>query len=107
MCLSLLQIVTAFHVLLIPGAISSQSAAFEFSSPSEVLTTINGRVRGARNRTGKDFVLGGLFPIHNAAVGGGECGIIRKETGLERMEAMLYAVDTMLILLVVWAHSWL
>ena len=94
MCLSLLQIVTAFHVLLILGAISSQGAVFEFSSPSEVLTTINGRVRGARNRTGKDFILGGLFPIHNAAAGGGECGIIRKETGLERMEAMLYAVDT-------------
>ena len=82
------------NILTISCAIVSlNTALISFSSPSEVHTTANGRVRGARNRTGKDFVLGGLFPIHNAAVGGGECGIIRKETGLERMEAMLYAVD--------------
>ena len=69
------------------------SQAFHFSSPSEVLGTADGRVRGARNRTGRDFVLGGLFAIHNAAGGGGKCGEIRREKGLERVEAMLYAVD--------------
>ena len=67
--------------------------AFEYTQSSEVLTTTEGRVRGARNRTDKDFVLGGLFAIHNAAAGGGKCGEIKEGSGLERMEAMLYAVD--------------
>ncbi len=68
-------------------------AKFRFNSQSEVIRSEDGRVRGTRNRDGKDFVLGGLFPIHNPAVGGGRCGVVRKETGLERMEAMLFAVD--------------
>ena len=68
-------------------------AAFDFSTPSEVLRTAgNGRIRGARNRD-RDFVLGGLFPIHAATEGGGACGGIRLERGLERMEAMLFAID--------------
>ena len=46
-----------------------------------------------RDRVGKDFVLGGLFPIHAATEGGGACGEVRLERGLERMEAMLFAID--------------
>ena len=72
---------------------ASAASALEFAFRSDVLVASDGRIRGARNRTDKDFVLGGLFAIHNAAEGGGSCGIIRKETGLERVEAMLYAVD--------------
>ena len=66
---------------------------FEFNSSAEVLSTSSGLVRGVRSRAGRDFVLGGLFAIHNAASGGGQCGKIRLGGGLERMEAMLYAVD--------------
>ena len=66
---------------------------FSYGQPSEVLnSSTDGRIRGARNREGRDFVLGGLFPIHSDQ-GGGQCGAVREERGLERMEAMLYAID--------------
>lgn len=66
-----------------------------FGDASEVLRTADGRIRGVRDRLRKDFVLGGLFPVHSdeEESGGGRCGEIRLERGLERMEAMLYAVD--------------
>ena len=70
-------------------------SGFDFSTQSEVLKTqTTGRIRGARNRQEKDFILGGLFPIHAATdVGGGTCGLARLERGLERMEAMLFTLD--------------
>ena len=65
---------------------------------SEILETTFGnssRIRGVSDRAGKDFVLGGLFPIHatEASSGGGKCGEVRVEGGLETMEAMLFALD--------------
>ena len=74
---------------------AAQDVQFGYVVPSVVLTTADGRIRGARNRLDKDFVLGGLFPIHADVVGSGgsECGEVRLERGLERMEAMLYALD--------------
>ncbi len=71
------------------------SASFNNGLPSEVLKTADNRIRGARNRTDKDFVFGGLIPVHSddAGSGGGQCGEVRKERGLERMEAMLFAID--------------
>lgn len=65
---------------------------FNYGTPSETLNSTDGRIRGARSRMGKDFVLGGLFPIHSDE-GGGRCGAVREERGLERMEAMLFAID--------------
>lgn len=76
--------------LLAYQVVSSQD--FDYSSPSEVLMT-GDRIRGARSRLDRDFVLGGLFPIHAGAEGGGACGEVRLERGLERMEAMLFAID--------------
>lgn len=70
------------------------ATTFDYSSQSEVLKTATGRIRGARVRNERDFVLGGLFPIHAAVEGGGACGEVRLERGLERMEAMLFAIDT-------------
>ncbi len=74
---------------------STASVQYGYGEASEVLTAVDGRIRGARNRTGKDFVLGGLFPIHSddEDSGGSRCGELRLERGLERMEAMLYALD--------------
>ena len=66
---------------------------FDYSFPSEIVNSTGSRIGGARNRSNKDFVLGGLFPIHTAADGGGGCGAVRHERGLERMEAMLFAID--------------
>lgn len=86
------------YVYLLLGVVlraMATSVEFDISMPSNVLRTTgaSGRIRGARNRSEKDFVLGGLFPIHAAEAGGGVCGEVRLERGLERMEAMLFAID--------------
>ena len=65
-------------------------AAFAYDRTSEPLI-VGGRIRGVRDRVEKDFVLGGLFPIHSDSEG--KCGKVRQERGLERMEAMLLAID--------------
>lgn len=86
-------------LIMLIGLFALQFAAsqvtYRFGEDSEVLRTVDGRIRGARDRKGKDFVFGGLFPIHSdvAGSGGAQCGEVRRERGLERMEAMLFAVD--------------
>lgn len=41
-----------------------------------------------------DVIFGGLFPMHEHGVqGGATCGRIKREKGIQRLEAMLYAVD--------------
>ncbi|KAM3914388.1 metabotropic glutamate receptor 7 [Leptodactylus fuscus] len=40
-----------------------------------------------------DITLGGLFPVHARGLAGMPCGDIRKENGIHRLEAMLYAID--------------
>ncbi len=72
--------------------IAATAPVFDYGTPSETLNSTDGRIRGARSREGKAFVLGGLFPIHSDE-GGGRCGAVREERGLERMEAMLFAID--------------
>ena len=37
-----------------------------------------------------DIVLGGLFPVHER---GAPCGVVQDERGIQRMEAMLFAID--------------
>ena len=64
-----------------------------YSKRADVLQTSDGRVRGVRLREDVDFVLGGLFPVHTRGDEGAVCGMIRRERGVERVEAMLYAID--------------
>uniref|UniRef100_K7FQJ1 Glutamate metabotropic receptor 6 n=1 Tax=Pelodiscus sinensis TaxID=13735 RepID=K7FQJ1_PELSI len=40
-----------------------------------------------------DVTLGGLFPVHARGPAGVPCGEVKKEKGIHRMEAMLYALD--------------
>ncbi|KAL2091202.1 hypothetical protein ACEWY4_013465 [Coilia grayii] len=40
-----------------------------------------------------DITLGGLFPVHSKGPAGVTCGDIKKEKGIHRLEAMLYALD--------------
>ncbi|XP_018602521.1 metabotropic glutamate receptor 7 isoform X1 [Scleropages formosus] len=40
-----------------------------------------------------DLTLGGLFPVHARGFPGTPCGDIKKENGIHRLEAMLYALD--------------
>lgn len=40
-----------------------------------------------------DITLGGLFPMHSRGPAGIPCGEIKREKGIHRLEAMLYALD--------------
>lgn len=40
-----------------------------------------------------DIVLGGLFPIHEAGRNASQCGKIKANQGVQRMVAMLFALD--------------
>ncbi|KAH3880655.1 hypothetical protein DPMN_004576, partial [Dreissena polymorpha] len=40
-----------------------------------------------------DIIFGGLFPMHEKGQNGENCGDIKREKGIQRMEAMLFAVD--------------
>ncbi|XP_048878223.1 metabotropic glutamate receptor 4-like [Brienomyrus brachyistius] len=40
-----------------------------------------------------DISLGGLFPVHARGTGGKACGELKKEKGIHRLEAMLFALD--------------
>jgi hypothetical protein len=46
-------------------------------------------------RTPGEFVLGGIFPMHEHRSSDREypCGAIKEEKGIQRLEAMLYAID--------------
>ena len=72
---------------------ATDARTYRYGEESEVMRTTDGRIRGAANRVGKDFVIGGLFPVHSedAASAGGKCGEIRSE---QLVEAMLFALDT-------------
>lgn len=67
-------------VLFLGGAWASQS---QLSPQGKKLLRLNGSV-----------ILGGLFPMHEAGLGHERCGPIKEEKGIQRMEAMLYALDT-------------
>lgn len=87
---------TAILMLLLavlnPIARATSEGLYRYNEASEVVTDASGRIRGATRRTDKDFIVGGLFPLHSedAASGGGRCGSIRSE---QLMEAMLFALD--------------
>lgn len=40
-----------------------------------------------------DIILGGLFPVHEAGRNGSECGILKAAQGVQRLQAMLYALE--------------
>ncbi|XP_077451994.1 metabotropic glutamate receptor 8-like isoform X1 [Stigmatopora argus] len=40
-----------------------------------------------------DIILGGLFPVHARGERGLPCGELKKEKGIHRLEAMLFAID--------------
>ncbi|KAM7333350.1 hypothetical protein ACRRTK_006670 [Alexandromys fortis] len=50
--------------------------------------------RGAGSvRLAGGLTLGGLFPVHARGAAGRACGALKKEQGVHRLEAMLYALD--------------
>ncbi|KAI3357627.1 hypothetical protein L3Q82_016037, partial [Scortum barcoo] len=44
-------------------------------------------------RTEGHLTLGGLFPVHARGADGTPCGDLKKENGIQRLEAMMYALD--------------
>ncbi|XP_038054376.1 metabotropic glutamate receptor 3-like [Patiria miniata] len=48
---------------------------------------------GKKLRVDGNIVLGGLFPIHEKGKNGSICGIINEDRGIQRLEAMLFAID--------------
>lgn len=44
-------------------------------------------------RTEGHLTLGGLFPVHSRGSDGTACGDLKKENGIQRLEAMMYALD--------------
>ena len=82
---------TCFFIL------SSCAVQFHYRTPPEtVLTADDGaRIRGFQDRSG-DIILGGLFPVHTSVPGsdGGQCTEDIWDNGIETLEAMLYAIDT-------------
>ena len=39
------------------------------------------------------IILGGLFPIHEKGADGKMCGPVKEEKGIQRVEAMMFAID--------------
>ena len=69
---------------------------YQYNDTSAIFIERDGRTTGTQNRIGKDFILGGLFTIHFVEGGApvGNCGSQVWEDGMDMMEAMLYAIDT-------------
>lgn len=63
------------------------------------LLTLEARPKGPSHthlnsiRIDGDISLGGLFPVHARGHNGKPCGELKKEKGIHRLEAMLFALD--------------
>ncbi|RVE73021.1 hypothetical protein OJAV_G00044910 [Oryzias javanicus] len=70
-------------LLLLHGPLKATQAARP-KGPGQTLNSI--RIDG-------DISLGGLFPVHARGHDGKPCGELKKEKGIHRLEAMLFALD--------------
>ena len=93
-------VLIAIGLLVTVSNTAANAQQYGYGAPSETVNEVdaNGniiRTRGIRDRSDKDFVLGGFFPVHfdDPNSGGSQCGPARGEGGLESAEAMLYALD--------------
>ncbi|GFR59235.1 metabotropic glutamate receptor-like [Elysia marginata] len=85
----------AVHGLAASSSGSASTSAAQFLPPSRVLGESSTSASPEKIATEGDVVFGGLFPMHEQGVAGtGQtCGRIKREKGIQRLEAMLYAVD--------------
>ena len=74
-------------------AFTHSSTPYQYTVESEKLITADGRTAGIRDRVNKNFVLGGLIPVHleDPNFSGARCGDTRRD---QRVEAMLFAIDS-------------
>ena len=78
---------------------SGAAAKFNRTQPPEAIfytankSTSGTRIRGIRDKRNADFIIGGLFPVHSE-MNGVNCGQLRTQGGVDRVEAMLFALDS-------------
>ena len=73
---------TCFLLLWMLASLLYKTSAFEVQIVPQKAIKLQG-----------DIILGGLFPMHEKGMGGMTCGDIKEEKGIQRVEAMLYAID--------------
>ena len=69
---------------------------YDHTSPPErvLYSSTSDRITGFKDTLDKDVVLGGLFPVHVSQSMGGQCSDRFRSSGFQRMEAMLFAIDS-------------
>ena len=76
-------------VLLCFVSCSVAKVNYQYKNPPEtILYMLAMGLWGIQDFNGKDIILGGLFTVHE------ECGDTVFEPGVEMLEAMLHAIDT-------------
>lgn len=74
----------AAHILALVLAMMCRGVLLSVGDPPQSRREI--RIEG-------DLVLGGLFPVHEKGAGMEECGRVNEDRGIQRLEAMLFAID--------------
>lgn len=72
---------------------------FYFQLVQVIITTLADSPEADQNRKviriNGDIILGGIFPMHEQVSGMSDypCGAVKEEKGVQRLEALLYALD--------------
>ena len=79
-------------LLILACLLATATGQYGYSTPSVVLES-TGRTRGFINISSSDFYLGGIIPVH-VAMNDSQCSNEFTGLGVEEVEAMLFAIDS-------------